>query len=89
MLAQPAVPQPLGVGQPLGTPPPPYHAQAGPLEEPQPEMALPPAVPLMADPLLVVLRQEEPAEQVNKFLYLSLVVFHPYSVLHFSLPYVV
>ena len=74
LLPPPAVPLPLGDGRPMGTPPPPYRAQVDPdVDE-----------PLVPGPQL-----EEPAVQVNKFLYLKLVAFYTYSVLHFSLPYVV
>ena len=80
LLAQPVVPQPLG------TPPPPYRAQ---VEGPQLEAGLQLVPLLVADPLVPALQQEELAEQVINFLYLKLVAFYPYSVLHFSLPYVV
>ena len=77
------------VPQPMGTPPPPYREQADREEEQQPEVDLLQVPPPAAEPLSMAPRQEEPIEQVNKFLYLKLVALHPYSVLHFSLPYVV
>ena len=69
--------------QPLGTPPPPYRERADLVEEQRAEPDLPPVPPLVAEPPIMALRQEEPIEQVNKFLYLKLVAFYTYSVLHF------
>ena len=77
------------VPQPLGTPPPPYRERVDPVEERQPEVDQQVVPPLVVGTPIVALQQEEPVEQVNKFLFLKLVAFHPYSVLHFSLPYVV
>ena len=77
------------VPQPMGTPPPPYCEQADCEEEQQPEVDLLQVPPPAADPPVVAHRREDPVEQVNKFLYLKLVAFYTYSVLHFSLPYVV